>query len=70
MLNGEIVDPGGIGIPASSDGGSGGGGGGGGGGGCFISTANAANLSGGWRGIAGALITLLIFMGIIRLRRN
>jgi hypothetical protein len=39
IVNGEVLDPGGIGAPAAGGGGDGGNGGGGGGGGCFIDSA-------------------------------
>ncbi len=65
-VNSEITDPGAVAIPAAS----GGSGGSGGGGGCFINTADSARMAGSWKAVAGGLIVMMFFIGIIRFRKN
>jgi hypothetical protein len=54
IVNGEIVDPGGVGVSATSDGG-----GGGGGGGCFIATTVSSQLPEG-RNIITSIINFIL----------
>jgi hypothetical protein len=74
IVNGEILDPGGVGVSAASSPGGSGGGGGGGGGGCFIDTTVSAQLSEGRNIITSIILMGMIFlgcyMGWYRFRRN
>jgi hypothetical protein len=67
MVNGQIMDPGAVALPAASGGSSGGGGGGGG---CFINSAASARMSGNWKAAVGSFIALMFFIGAIRFRKN
>ncbi len=70
IVNGEIVDPGGVGVSTTSGGGSSGGGGGG----CFIDTTVSTQLSEGRNIIASIILMGMIFLGcyigLFRFRRN
>lgn len=74
IVNGEIVDPGGVGVTAASDPGDSSGGGGGGGGGCFIDTTVSIQLSEGRNIITSIILMGMIFLGcyigLYRFRRN